>query len=164
MLGVEPVSGSTVSDLPTNYNLTLTLTGKVLTAFKGVLGDIYEMDLTGFGWRLTVSQAPFRYFAAVFNLPAQAALHVQQQHPLDYYQGFPPPSQISMQARQGAIQIQKLIYNLIMTDPEMVGIAWSDQVELYISEFGTTDGIRGTIFVYEDTLAWMHIPEEEFTF
>lgn len=163
MLGVEPVSGSTVSDYPTNYNLTLTLTGKQLTAFKGILGDIYEMDLTGYGWRLTLSQAHFQYFAAVFYLPAQAPLHVQQQHPLEYYQGFPPPSQISLQARQGNIQIQKLIYNLVLVDAAVIEIAWATDVELYISEFGP-ETIRGTIYVYEDTQAWMHIEEEEFTF
>lgn len=163
MLGVEPVSGSTVSDLPTNYNLTLTLTGKVLTAFKGVLGDSEVMDLTGYGWRLVLTQAPFEYFAAVFNLPAQAALHAQQQHPLSYYQGFPPPSQISLEARQGNIQIQKLIYNLIIVDPAIIAIRWASDVELYISEFGP-ETIRGTIFVYEDVEAWMRVAEEEFTF
>jgi hypothetical protein len=163
MLGVEPVSGSTVSDYPTNYNLTLTLTGKVLTAFKGIIGDTSEMDLTGYGWRLKVSQAPFAYFAATYHIAAQAALHVQQSTALEYLQGFSPPTQISLQARQGDIQIQKLIYNLIMTGNETIAIAWATDVELYISEFGP-ETIRGTIYVYEDTGAWMHIEEEEFTF
>jgi hypothetical protein len=161
MLGVEPVSGSTVSDYPTNYNLILTLTGKVLTAFKGVIGDSYEIDLTGF--RLTLSRAPFAYFAATFDIPALAALHVQQSTDLEYLQGFSPPSQISLEARQGNLQIQKLIYNLILVDPAIFSIAWATDVELYISEFGP-ETIRGTIYVYEDTQAWIHIEEEEFTF
>jgi len=155
MLGVEPVSGSTVSDYPANYNLTLTLTGKVLNAFKGILGDIEQVNLASF--RLTASQALFNYFAATFYLPALPTLHVQQNHTLDYYQGFPPPSQISLEARQGAIQFQKLYYNLLVGG-ETIEVHWED-VNTYHSKFGPPE-LRGTIFVYEDPQAHMRVPEE----
>jgi len=155
MLGVEPVSGSTVSDYPTNYNLTLTLTGKLLNAFKGILGDTEQVDLASF--RLAASQAPFNYFAATYYIAAQPALHVQHAPALDYYQGFPPPSQISLQARQGAIQFQKLYYNLLVGGAT-IEIHWED-VNTYHSKFGPPE-LRGTIFVYEDPQAHMRVPEE----
>jgi len=162
MLGVEPVSGNTVSDYPANYNLTLTLTGKVLNAFKGIIGDIEEIVLPGF--RLTASQAPFSYFAATYYIAAQPALHAQRAAALAFYRGFSLPGLLSLQARQGNIQFQKLVYWLIANGPaNQYGIAWSEDVNLYISEFGP-ETIRGTIYVYEDTQAWMHIEEEEFTF
>lgn len=87
-------------------DLFVGLVGRQLTLARGNISFRQSFAIGG-GW-LQARQGVLNDFRDQFVLVGQA-LHVQR-GTFNLYQGFPPPSLISMEARQGAIQIQKLLY------------------------------------------------------
>lgn len=129
MLGdSNAISGNTIasgSSAPLTYNIV----GRQITVARGAI-SVANLHTIG-GQQINAYQG---YFPAFQDMETLVGRSVTVQHgSFSLYQGFPPPSQISMEARQGAIQIQKLIY-FLYTDTAYFSEN-TFPVELYLSFF-----------------------------
>lgn len=87
---------------------TVTLIGRQITVARGTLGFTKLFYIVG--QQVNAYQDYFEDFQDLERLVG-FGLVTHQGNP-SRYQGFNMPNLLSLQARQGAIQIQKLIYNL----------------------------------------------------
>jgi len=150
--GSNAISGNAIN-AGESAPVTYTLVGRQITAARGAIAPTYPFFLTG--QQINAYQDYFADFQDLERLVGQG-LVVRQGTP-SRYQGFNMPNLLSLQARQGSIQIQKLIYFLD------VGTAYftefTNSAELYHSLFGE-DSDQRIIVVPEEEERGIEILEE----
>jgi|SRR5215831_3372091 len=150
--GSNAISGNAIN-AGESAPVTYTLVGRQITVARGAIAPTYPFFLTG--QQVNAYQDYFADFQDLERLVGQG-LVVQRGTPARY-QGFNMPNLLSLQARQGSIQIQKLVYNFAVGG-EVISET-TQPVELYYSLFfkDTDDRI---IVVEEEEERGIEILEE----
>jgi len=146
------ISGNAI-DGGTAAPVTVAIAGRQITVARGAISPTRLFYIAG--QQVNAYQDYFEDFQDLERLVGQGL--VARQGTPSRYQGFNMPNLLSLQARQGSIQIQKLIYFLD------VGTAYftefTNSAELYHSLFGE-DSDQRIIVVPEEEERGIEILEE----